>query len=117
VLVDDTAPGRLDVLPAFPDDWLGQEVEAHGLPTRAGRLSFAVRWHGTRPALLWERDGDAAVELRCPGLDATWSSGAAAGEALLGPVEPAGGLPKVVAPLGGDGTPAADATDEPGSFR
>ena len=40
--------------------WLGQAIEVHRAPTHAGELSFAVRWHGARPALLWElqrRDG------------------------------------------------------------
>lgn len=118
VLVDDAAPGRVDLLPSFPDEWLGQDVEAHRLPTRSGPVSFAVRWHGARPALLWERDPATPCELRCPGLDPTWSTDAASGEALLNPVEPAGGLPKVVAPLSGQGTPAGEAEDEqPGSFR
>jgi hypothetical protein len=61
LLVDDAAlvdePGRrggLILLPGFPPDWAGQPIEVHDLPTPAGRLSFAVRWHGRRPALLWD---------------------------------------------------------------
>jgi GH15 family glucan-1,4-alpha-glucosidase len=37
-----------------PDNWLGQGWEVHEAPTAHGRLSYAVRWHGERPALLWE---------------------------------------------------------------
>jgi hypothetical protein len=51
-----------------------------------GRLSCAIRWHGYRPALLWElerRAGDPVVPLSCPGLDPTWSSTEASGEVLL----------------------------------
>ena len=40
-----------------------------------------MRWHGARPALLW--DAPAGVELRVPALDPAWSSSEAAGEALL----------------------------------
>lgn len=87
---------------AVPDAWLGQGWEVHDAPTDHGRLSYAVRWHGTRPALLWElephdRDGDdgggPAVRLSAPGLDPGWSSTERRGDALLGPVERAGVVP------------------------
>jgi hypothetical protein len=53
----------------------------HDAPTRRGPVSYAVRWHGTRPALLW--DAPDGVELRAPGLDPSWSSSVPRGEALL----------------------------------
>jgi hypothetical protein len=70
----------------FP--WLGQGIEVHDLPTPLGRLSYAVRWHGDRPALLWELDAhdDEAVTLTAPGLDPAWSSAERRGDALLQPV-------------------------------
>ena len=74
-------PGSIEMLPGFPPEWLGQSVTVEALPLRAGPLSFAVRWHGARPALLW--DAPPGVELRAPALDPAWSSGARAGEALL----------------------------------
>jgi hypothetical protein len=77
----------------IPDDWLGQGIEVHDAPTHAGRLSYAVRWHGDRPALLWElerHDGVGDVRLTAPGLDPSWSSTDAAGDALLAPVTPPG---------------------------
>jgi hypothetical protein len=112
-LVSDTDAG-LVVVPTWPDEWLGQGIGVHRAPTRWGRLSFAVRWHGARPALLWERDGSDGVPLRT-GLDASWSTEASRGEALLSPVEPAGGLPKVVAALDEPGTPVDEAAaDGPG---
>jgi hypothetical protein len=91
------AGAGLWVLPAVPPDWYGQPVEAHGVPTAHGHLSFAVRWHGERPALLWELEpvADDAVAaalgrlarspftLRAPGLDPGWSSTDVRGEALL----------------------------------
>jgi len=74
-----------------PDSWLGQSWEIHHAPTAHGRLSYAVRWHGERPALLWEVDAHAGspVELRAPGLDPDWSTTEPKGEALLAPVVPA----------------------------
>ena len=110
VLLDDT-DASLALVPGWPDEWLGADLEVHDAPTSHGRLSFAVRWHGARPALLWELDeARDEVRLTAPRLDPGWSSTEPQGEALLSPVEPAGGLPGVVAPLPG-GTPAASAPE------
>jgi hypothetical protein len=79
-LADDT-DGTVTVLPELPPDWRGQPVDIRGAPIRAGRLSYAVRWHGPRPALLWE--APAGVRVRAPGLDPSWSSAEPSGEALL----------------------------------
>jgi hypothetical protein len=73
--------GVVDLLPGFPPDWLGQSVTVDAVPLHAGPLSFAVRWHGPRPALLW--DAPAGVELRIPALDPAWSSTESAGDVLL----------------------------------
>lgn len=78
------APGVLDLLPTLPDSWRGQPVDVRGFGSVCGRVSFSVRWHGDRPALLWDRlGGPDDVELRCPGLDPTWRTDLRRGEALL----------------------------------
>jgi hypothetical protein len=72
-----------------PDSWYGQGWEVHGAPTAQGTLSYAVRWHGDRVALLWEAEphpGAEPVRLTAPGLEPGWSTTDARGEALLGPV-------------------------------
>ncbi len=82
------APGRDDVavLPGFPAGWLGRSVEAYGLPVPGGRrISVAVRWHGERPALLWEVTGASGLTVGSPRLDPTWSTTDMKGEALLAP--------------------------------
>ena len=75
----------LDLLPVVPDAWLGRPVEVHGLATPVGRLGYAVRWHGERPALLWELDrhgaGSDDVALRVPGLDPGFSTTSSSGPA------------------------------------
>ena len=76
----------LELCTMLPDDWHGQAVEVHEAPTSVGRMSFVLRWHGDRPALLWEltpHDGVGRVRVRAPGLDPTWSSNERRGEALL----------------------------------
>jgi hypothetical protein len=66
---------------SVPSAWFGQALEVHDAPLAVGSVSFAVRWHGDRPALLWETThlGD----VRCPGLDPAWRGTGLKGEALL----------------------------------
>jgi hypothetical protein len=86
-LVGDDAPGRVAVLPGWQAAWSGRALEAHDLPTTAGSLSFAVRWHGTRPALLWQLEvGDGTVVppvLDAAALDPAFTTSSPQGEALL----------------------------------
>ena len=85
---------HLAMLPALPDAWNRAPVDARSMMTRHGALSFSVRWHGPRPALLWDlqpvRDENPALTMSC-GLDGSWASTAPTGEALLGPGQPAPG--------------------------
>ena len=78
-------PLVVDVLPVFPTAWRGGTVEVHEAPVDRLRVSFAVRWHGFRPALLWDLGdtGGQPVRLRCPGLDPEWSTDEPKGETLL----------------------------------
>jgi hypothetical protein len=71
------------VLPGgFPPTWLGADVEAHGIPAGpSSRLSLAVRWHGARPAVLWEVTGPSVV-LTAPVVAPGWRVEAPSGEAL-----------------------------------
>lgn len=84
-------PGGLALLPVHPDAWYGGGIEVHDAPTAHGRVSYAIRWHGTRPALLWElepHDGTGPVIITVPGLDPTWSTTELRGDALLAEVTP-----------------------------
>ena len=82
------APDHLVMAPALPEAWWGAATDARSLVTRHGVLSFSLRWHGPRPAVLWERQaaraaGSPGPTMRC-GLDEPWASAAPSGEALLG---------------------------------
>jgi hypothetical protein len=81
LLLAEQEDGSVDLLTELPVAWAGQSLEVHDAPTRRGSVSFAVRWHGARPALLWHASG--VPELRCPALDASWSTTAPEGETLL----------------------------------
>jgi hypothetical protein len=102
---DPPGSAHLALAPLWPAAWWGAPLEVHGLPTRAGRLSYAVRWHGHRPALLWElTGGPGPVTVTSPGFDPAWSSADARGEALF----------DVEAPPGVEAPP--DPAGEGGSF-
>jgi hypothetical protein len=92
LLVSD-GPEGLALTTWMPPAWWGLGWEVHDAPTRWGRLSYAVRWHSGRPALLWELSeplegvvGDPV--LTAPGLDPSWSTTERRGEALLATVAP-----------------------------
>jgi hypothetical protein len=74
---DDT----ISVANDWPREWIGLPIDVRDAPTRRGLVSWSVRWHGDKPALLW--DGPAETRFIAPGLDPTWSSADASGEALL----------------------------------
>jgi hypothetical protein len=84
LLVRETPEGGVALATMFPPEWAGQSVEVHDAPTHHGRVSYALRWHGDRPALLWqcERPG---VTVTVPGLDRAFSTIEPSGEALLAP--------------------------------
>jgi hypothetical protein len=86
LLVGPSDEESVALLVELPAEWRGQSVEVHDAPTRAGRVSYAVRWHGAHPALLWECERP--LRLSAPGLDRSWSTTEARGEALL--AEPTG---------------------------
>ena len=68
----------------IPRLWLGANLECHRVA--AGPLhtvSFGIRWHGEKPALLWEVSGPAGVKLDAGICDPTWTSVESAGETLL----------------------------------
>jgi hypothetical protein len=74
----------LEALPVLRPEWRGVSLDVRDAPTRLGRLSYSVRWHGEHPALLWEvAEPAGAVNLRAPALDPDWSTTEPSGEALL----------------------------------
>lgn len=82
------SPIDLDIFPGTSKRWLGQNMSFSRVPTAAGTLSAAIRWHGPRPALLWEITNQRApFELGCYRLDPSFRTSEPSGEALL--AEPA----------------------------
>ena len=66
----------------IPSSWHGVNFEVHDLSIGpSSTVSFAVRWHGERPAVLWQVDG-APIRLTAPAVAPGWSSNLGKGEAL-----------------------------------
>ena len=84
--------GTADLLSAgIPSAWLGANFEVYGLPIGpSSTVSYAVRWHGERPAVLWEIDGP-VVPLTASAVAPDWSTAEPKGEALW--PAPAGAAP------------------------
>jgi hypothetical protein len=76
--------GSCTILPAgLPPAWRGANFEVHGVPAGPrSSISYAVRWHGERPALLWEVTGEPLV-LDARAIDPGWRSADHLGETLL----------------------------------
>ncbi len=71
----------------IPTGWVGSNFEVHGVPiggvgSSATTVSFALRWHGERPAVLWEQHGGTPLTLTAPDSAPDWSTDEAAGETL-----------------------------------
>ena len=106
-LLVDVQPDGGRLLPGgLPSGWEGNNFEVYGVPTGAtGSVSFAVRWHGERPAVLWEQSGD-AVTLSAPALAPQWHTSERKGEALW--PQPVGLEPFTTSDAGAAHLPAPD---------
>ena len=81
----DQGAHTIDLLPGMRPDWYGQSLSFRRLPVAGSLLSCALRWHGARPALLWEFDGDVpeGTRITCSRLDLDFESINSSGEVLL----------------------------------
>lgn len=68
----------------IPEPWWGAPFDCRGVTADPFRsVSFAVRWHGARPALLWETAGPTGLVITAGGGNADWHTTDASGETLL----------------------------------
>ena len=84
-LVAQRRDGVIEICPCGIDkSWLGVNFECHKLLASPEHLiSYAVRWHGEKPALLWEIDGPVGAKVAASAIDHTFSSTEMRGETLL----------------------------------
>ena len=107
VALERTIADGTDLFPhGIPAPWLGQHFEVYGVPTGTrSSVSFAVRWHGERPAVLWECSGD-PVTLTSSGAAPGWSTTDRTGETLW--PAPTGAVPTVPSAPERPGAPDGD---------
>jgi hypothetical protein len=84
--------GVCTLLPyGIPQPWWGTSFDVKGLIADPHHtLSYAVRWHGERPALLWEVSGPPGLLIQGGAADQQWHTTDASGEVLL--AAPAGAV-------------------------
>ena len=77
--------GVIEICPRGIDAaWLGVNFECHKLlATPEHLISYAVRWHGDKPALLWEIDGPVGARVMASAIDSSFVSTDMRGETLL----------------------------------
>ena len=67
-----------------PRMWLGVNMECHRVAASPEHsVSYGVRWHGEKPAVLWETSGPFGLRLDAGATDESWHSVEASGDALL----------------------------------
>jgi hypothetical protein len=67
-----------------PRMWLGVNMECHRIVASPEHtVSYGMRWHGEKPALLWETNGPFGLRLDAGATDSAWHSGEASGDALM----------------------------------
>lgn len=87
-------PASIELLGGWADVWFEKPIEVNNVVTRLGSVSFALRWSGNRPILLWEIEPSTGVDrslhdpiVTAPGLDPSWHAHGWTGESMLGTVE------------------------------
>lgn len=84
MVVEDAAAG-VDVLPGLPVAWRGRQIDVFNAPVSGGALSYGLRWHGPRAALLWQYQPvtDAPFALIASSIDSGFRTEDHSGETLL----------------------------------
>ena len=76
------------LFPSYNSKWFNTSLEVSNMPIANGEIGYAVRWHGDRPALLWEGTTNSQVHYIAPGLDPDWENSENRGEWLFPKQEP-----------------------------
>jgi hypothetical protein len=74
---------KVAIFEGFSSSWFNVPIEVQNMPVHKGTIGYVIRWHGDRPALLWEGEVSTEVTFTSPKLDADWESTESNGETLF----------------------------------
>ena len=74
---------QIQIAPSYNPDWIGVGIQVKNAPISSGIMGYAIRWHGTSPALLWEANTPTRLQINAWSLDKSWFSNDQIGETLL----------------------------------
>ena len=74
---------QIQIASSYTPDWIGVGIQVKNAPISSGIMGYAIRWHGTSPALLWEANTSTRIQINARGLDKSWFSNDQIGETLL----------------------------------
>ncbi|MBC95801.1 hypothetical protein CL649_02920 [bacterium] len=74
---------QIQVASSYDLDWIGVGIQVKNAPISSGIMGYAIRWHGTSPALLWEANTSTRIQINAEKLDESWFSNDHIGETLL----------------------------------
>ncbi|MEE3072771.1 MAG: hypothetical protein VX305_00610 [Actinomycetota bacterium] len=74
---------QIQIASSYTPDWIGVGIQVKNAPISSGIMGYAIRWHGTSPALLWEANTSTRIQINAWGLDKSWFSNDRIGETLL----------------------------------
>jgi len=74
---------QIQVASLYDPDWIGVGIRVNNAPVNSGIMGYAIRWHGTSPALLWEANTSNRIQINARSLDKSWFSNDYIGETLL----------------------------------
>lgn len=86
LVVDSRRAGAVSLLSDLAPRWRGRAIDVLNAPIGTATVSYGLRWHGPRPALLWsvEAEGDETLpQLDLRAIDPNWTTNEPNGEALL----------------------------------
>lgn len=107
---------KVAIFEGFNSLWFNVPVEVKNMPVHKGTIGYVIRWHGDRPALLWEGKVSTEVTFTAPKLDADWESTENIGEALFPQQLPKETIVSLVSPDVRKGDDPASGTQSGNSF-
>ena len=107
---------KVAIFEGFSPLWFNVPVEVKNMPVHKGTIGYVIRWHGDRPAVLWEGKVSTEVTFTAPKLNVDWESTENVGEALFPQQLPKETIVSLVSPDVRKGDESANGTQSGETF-